>query len=258
MTVGQRFRPHWLLRPPTHDAKALLFCFPYAGAGASMYHRWPRRIGGIEVCAVQLPGRENRLREASYATFGELAEQLAEGLAPYLGVPFGFFGHCGSALIGLETAALLAQTSDHRPHTVVASSMVSPDRTSFPAILELDDAGLADLVADMARARSVELIPELADMAVAVMRSDVEAYRRYQPGPPSRFTSPVTVISWSADTVIPPNETHGWERYGAVRSVVLPGGHWSFLEAPQVLLNEFLRDLDPPALAIPASGRTSQ
>jgi hypothetical protein len=53
----------WFLREPSAESGARLFCLPYSGCGASMYRRWPRFLGDIEVCPVQFPGRENRFRE---------------------------------------------------------------------------------------------------------------------------------------------------------------------------------------------------
>lgn len=66
-----------------------------------MFNAWPARFGaddGIEVCAVQLPGRENRMREPHYGTYEELAGHLVEALTPYLDRPFAFFGHCAGSL----------------------------------------------------------------------------------------------------------------------------------------------------------------
>ena len=85
----------WLLRNPSPDSAARVFCLPYSGCGASMYHRWPRFLGDVEVCPVQLPGRENRLREPSAETYQELAERLIPALRPQLDRPFALFGHCG-------------------------------------------------------------------------------------------------------------------------------------------------------------------
>ena len=46
------------------EARLRLFCFPHAGGGAAAYHRWTERLGPeIAVCAVRLPGRENRAAE---------------------------------------------------------------------------------------------------------------------------------------------------------------------------------------------------
>lgn len=41
-------------------AKLNLLCFPYAGAGASVYYRWKEYFGNkVMIYAIQLPGREN-------------------------------------------------------------------------------------------------------------------------------------------------------------------------------------------------------
>jgi acyl carrier protein len=234
-TTGARPRPRWLLRWPGADAKALLFCLPYAGSGASVYHRWPRTIGDVEICPVQFPGREDRLHDPHYGGYRELARQAAEGLETVLDRPFAFFGPCDSALIGLEIAAYLSDRGGPVPVGVFASSMVSPDRTDFAPVLRLDDDGLLGLLGDMAKARGGAIEPELAAMALSVMRADIEAFRGYVPGEPERYRCPVTVIGWQDDDMIPAEETRDWQPYGQTRRVVLPGGHWSFLEAPTEL-----------------------
>lgn len=39
-----------------------LFCFPFAGGGASAYNSWIQKMQGkITVCPIQLPGREERI-----------------------------------------------------------------------------------------------------------------------------------------------------------------------------------------------------
>src|SRR5262249_60295750 len=42
-----------------------LFCFPYAGGGATVFRKWQDDMPGtIQVCPIQLPGRERRFRGA--------------------------------------------------------------------------------------------------------------------------------------------------------------------------------------------------
>src|SRR2546430_16306836 len=103
-SVPRTAAARWFLREPSPEGAARLFCLPYSGCGATMYRNWPRFLGDIEICRVQPPGGENRNREAAYETYDQLADELAEDLLPYLGRPFVFFGHCGSAMRGQETA----------------------------------------------------------------------------------------------------------------------------------------------------------
>ena len=61
---------------------------------------WARELApAIDVCAVQLPGRENRLREPAYSRFPDLIAATFEALLPYLDVPFALFGHSMGALV---------------------------------------------------------------------------------------------------------------------------------------------------------------
>src|SRR5688500_5923578 len=91
----------WLacVRPRPRSA-IRLFCFPHAGGGASGFHGWADALPGpVEVCPVQLPGRETRLREPAFTRLGPLVEALAGALRPYFDRPFAFFGHSLGALV---------------------------------------------------------------------------------------------------------------------------------------------------------------
>src|SRR5262245_5574913 len=85
----------WLVRPRTNpEARVRLVCLPHAGGGASLYRLWPEGLSpAVEVCAVQLPGRETRLREPAHRRVEPLVLELAETLARALEPPFALFGH---------------------------------------------------------------------------------------------------------------------------------------------------------------------
>src|SRR5579883_2225402 len=78
---------------PNPQARFRLFCFPYAGGGASIYRTWLNGLQAeVEVLPVQLPGRENRLKESPFDRFESLLEALVEALHPFCTVPFRFSG----------------------------------------------------------------------------------------------------------------------------------------------------------------------
>ena len=80
----------WIYRPkPRPEARVRLFCIPYAGAGASVFRTWPDDLpADVEVLAIQLPGRESRIREAPLGTLSDLLPKVSAVIAPLLDRPF--------------------------------------------------------------------------------------------------------------------------------------------------------------------------
>src|SRR5690242_8679356 len=122
-------RNPWLPHRPSATAAGRVFLIPYSGCGAGLYRRWPRRHGGIEggiegdieFVPLELPGRETRFAEPTFRTYQELATAMVPGIEAYLDVPFGFFGHCASALAGYEVAAELVRTGRPAPARLFVS-----------------------------------------------------------------------------------------------------------------------------------------
>jgi medium-chain acyl-[acyl-carrier-protein] hydrolase len=107
----------WVVFPKANpEAKTRLICFPCAGRGASLYRTWPGPLGQhVEVCAVQLPGRENRMDEPPFTRFQDLVSVIAEVLPPFLDREYAIFGHSLGALIGFEVARRIRQTNGITP-----------------------------------------------------------------------------------------------------------------------------------------------
>ena len=94
----------WLIRKQANpNAHIRLFCFPYAGGGASVFQNWlnycPKQV---ELWAIQLPGRETRLQETAITSLKSLINRLIPILTPYLDQPYAFFGHSMGSLISFE------------------------------------------------------------------------------------------------------------------------------------------------------------
>src|SRR5687767_8117681 len=94
----------WFRCPqPRPQARFRLFCFPYAGGGLAAYRSWPNQLpADVEVCPIQLPGRDERMAENPFSDLPALVEALTEALAPRLAAPYALFGHSMGALIAYE------------------------------------------------------------------------------------------------------------------------------------------------------------
>ncbi|MFI6638486.1 thioesterase II family protein [Streptomyces sp. NPDC050504] len=238
-------RKKWFLREPSPTAEARLFCLPYSGCGASMYRRWPASVDGVEICPVQLPGRENRMREPAYATYESMADDLAEALLPHLDRPYALFGHCGSALAAYETAVRLAQRGHPAPARLFVSSEVAPQDGPYGRFLEMTDGELADELRELVAELGGTLEPTLLDLYLGVLRKDVDMNKRYRVPEPVRLPSPVTAIGWSEDSGIPASLMKGWSACGDTSFALLEGGHYRFIDAPDELLSLLTSGLRP-------------
>lgn len=230
----------WLPRP-LQETSSRIFCLPYSGAGASMFGRWPDTAGETGLCPVQLPGRENRLREPHFGTYEQLAEDVVEALLPCMDRPFGLFGHCSSALIAFEITLVLQREGLPMPRRLFCSSQVPPHEGPYGSYLTMTDEQLR---AELVRLSDTELDPTILDVVTEVLRADVEANKAYRQAEPVLLDTTITTLGWSADDEVAPERMDGWDEYATtVHRVVLPGVHHTFLDAPAALLTRLAEEM---------------
>ncbi|MET9248897.1 thioesterase domain-containing protein [Nonomuraea sp. NPDC003709] len=230
-------RNPWLPHEPSATATGRVFLIPYSGCGASMYRQWPRRRGGVEFLPVELPGHETRFAEPNFETYQELAKSMVIGLEDHLDVPFGFFGHCGSALAAYEVSAELIRSGMPAPARVYVSSEVAPQDGPAGRFLSMDDAGLGAELEKLITQLGGKPSAELIELYLEVLRADVETNKRYVMPEPYRLSCPITAIGWTEDDEIPFSTMGGWGECGETTSMLLDGRHHRFIEAPEDLLD---------------------
>ncbi|MCP2243415.1 thioesterase II family protein [Lentzea aerocolonigenes] len=238
MSRTARASTPWLLREPDENARARLFCLPVSGMGATVFRRWPAFIGDIEVCPVQLPGRENRMREAGHDDMDLFAADAAEALEPFLDRPHAFFGHCLGGRLGYALALAAVKRGLPAPARIFASSCLAPHEGGRfgPYLPEMsDDEYIAALQQGCADRGEPVPEAELLGIAVRVLRKDVTLSCGYQPAGPDGTPLAITTIGWTADADVAPDQMGQWSSYGELRHVVLPGDEHAFRVAPEAL-----------------------
>lgn len=226
---------------PQPQAHIRLFCFPYAGGTAAEYHGWPAMLPAtIEVCAVQLPGRANRLAETPFASVPTLVPALEDALAPLLDKPFAFFGHSMGALLAFELARHLRRTRALEPsHLFVSAARAPAIASREPALHDLTDAEFARALRHV-EGTPAEVLddPDLMALVVPAVRADFavcETYR-YRKGP--KLTCPVSALGGTYDRRVLRADLEGWaaETHGAFTIQTVPGGHHFLHEQRERLL----------------------
>ncbi|HET7911379.1 MAG TPA: SDR family NAD(P)-dependent oxidoreductase, partial [Pseudolabrys sp.] len=100
-----RGRGKWLIAPrPNPDARARIFCFPYAGGGLVSFRAWAQLFDdAVEVVAVEAPGRGTRIDETAIDDLDTFVEGLLPEMVGWLDRPSAFFGHCLGGLTMFAT-----------------------------------------------------------------------------------------------------------------------------------------------------------
>jgi medium-chain acyl-[acyl-carrier-protein] hydrolase len=238
----------WLIYPQTNgiqtnvpqantQAVFRLFCFPYSGAGASIFRTWAAPLApAIEVVAVQLPGRETRRKEPLLSHLPSLIQALTPALLPYLDRPFMFFGHSVGALIGFEVARQLRRIGHTLPRHLVVSGRAAPQfLTSAPPIHQLPDV---DFLAALHRYNGTPaIVLENADMMnlfMPILRADLAINETYIYQPEAPFDFPIAVFGGLEDVQVSHANLSGWREQTKAdcNLQLLPGDHF-FLKHQQ-------------------------
>lgn len=245
----------WLRRLPSKAPVRLrLFCFPSAGAGASMFGTWGHELpSGVEVCAVQLPGREDRRYDSPLRQLPAAVQHLSANLEPFQEWPFVFFGHSMGALLAFETARALRSAGGRLPLHLFCSACYAPEdvRTREPAY-ELPHEKF------MAHIRRLGGVPEpilrepgVMQLFIPILRADLELYQAYEYRQQPPFGFPITAFAGLHDTEVPPRALDAWRHHttGAFDRLDFPSGHFfiqsarrSFLRALSAILQRVTAD----------------
>ena len=254
----------WVSRSkPRPQARARLFCFPHAGAGASAYRLWPNGLpADLEVCAIQLPGRESRLREASLDSIPELVHALIPALEPHLDLPFAFFGHSLGAVIASEVARTLEQRGGPLPAHLVVSARRPPHLPDpRPPLHRLSDEHFATEINRRYGGIPEELLqyPDVMAVLLPSLRADITALETHVPSPRAPMRIPISAFGGAHDGLTPREHLEAWrsETVADFRIRSFAGDH--FYLKPQ--LAEVLADLAvtlAPMLAAPRSAECVQ
>jgi surfactin synthase thioesterase subunit len=195
-------------------ARIRLFCFPYAGGSASVFVRWGSLLPpDIDVCPIQLPGRENRLGEACYASVTQTADAAAQGLEPYFDMPFSFFGHSLGALVAYELCQTLQRLGKGGPQHLIVSAHRAP-HVALPhePTWQLDEAQFKSRLQELnGTPKEVFQHPELLALVLPLLRSDFRLDETYTHGIDRPLLNcPITVVGGRQDSEIPESDLQAW------------------------------------------------
>jgi len=228
-----------------------LVCFPYAGAGASVFRDWAALVpGNVEVWAAQLPGREERFHDEPATRLDDVLNELVPAMLPLLDRPYTFFGHSLGALVCWELARSLQMLQLAQPAQVIVSGYQAPQpRPSDPdpPLYALPDDELVEELRAMGGTPDDSLRnPELMQLLLPVIRADLELTETYAFRPGEPLTCALAAFGGEDDPRIEIAELGRWAAHttGQFTAVAFPGDHF-YLHASRAALVDRVISLLP-------------
>jgi medium-chain acyl-[acyl-carrier-protein] hydrolase len=233
---------------PDHQGQVRLFCFPFSGAGASIFHKWREILPpAIELFPVQLPGRENRLSEPLITDMDTLVRDSAEAILPYLGKPFAFFGHSMGALLSFELARYLQRHCKLMPVHLFMSGHAAPQVSYYESpIHDLPDAEFTKKINELnGTPPEVWEHPELRQLLMPILRADFTICETYSYKAGEPLPCSITAMTGLADPYLDRADLEAWQTQTINNFTVrmFPGDHFYLNQERSLLLRILAQEL---------------
>jgi acyl transferase domain-containing protein/surfactin synthase thioesterase subunit len=224
--------PSWIVRfQPRFEAKLRLFCFPYAGAGASIFRSWAEALPPeIEVCALQFPGREDRLGETPFTRFAPLVQAIVPMIQPHLDIPFAFFGHSVGALVSFELVRELRRQGCPSPSHLFVSALRAPQLLDMNLpIHRLPEPQFIEALQRLkGTPEGILQNAELMKLLSPTIRADLAIAENYIYSAQDPLPCAITAFGGQEDSIVGLEELADWKAQtsSSFRLQMFPGDHF--------------------------------
>ncbi|HCH00620.1 MAG TPA: thioesterase [Vibrio sp.] len=200
---------------PNPQAKVRLICFPYAGGSASVFHSWLQWLPEwVELHAVQLPGRAERMAEPNIKNMKDYIQGIRSELVALTDKPYALFGHSMGALAAFETSVMLHEAKLPQPEHCLFSAALSPHRQNrMKPISDLPQQAFVEELKKLnGTPEQVFNTPGLLDFCLPYIRADFSVVEQFTTEFSGQLPCKSTVIYGSEDKMNG-NDMQEWQSF---------------------------------------------
>lgn len=241
----------WAVYPSRNpNARLRLFCFPYAGGGATVFSTWPRMLPPeVEVVAVQPPGREARIGEKPYGDLAQLVDAMHPQLLPHMDKPFAFYGHSNGGLMAFELARTLRRTGGPMPRHLFVGGRPAPQVVLEEELIHAlpHDEFLAALRRFAGTPEEILQNAEIMELVEPLLRADFSLGETYRWVPEAPLDLPISAYHGQGDEEVTADQVEAWREQTTreFRFRIFPGDHFFVNGDRAAVLQEITRELRP-------------
>lgn len=242
----------WLKRlsaPRSTQPATRLFCFHHAGGTALGFRFWPAALPpSVEVVAVQLPGRAERLRERPYSDMDEVVGALADRFVGMLDRPCAFYGLSMGAKVCWTLTHRLRERGLPGPTALYLAGAAAPGWPEGRMDWNVTDAEIVAYLKEMGGTPPEVLEhPELVATLLPMLRADLTLVDCAQFTPKEPLDVPIRAFAGTDDVEGGPERMTGWaeQTRGPFSLTEIPGGHFFDEAGEAVVLATIAAELAP-------------
>jgi surfactin synthase thioesterase subunit len=225
-----------------------IFCFPFAGGGASFYRAWPSFAPpSLAICPLQPPGREERFVEKPFRAMEPLVRAATDALLPHLSHPFALFGHSLGAIACFEIIHALRDRGAPLPSHLFVSGACAPQLASLiPPIYDLPETEFVEAMCRYGGMPDEVLNSrELLDLLIPRLRADLTVSGTYVYAPRPPLAVPMTAFAGRDDDIVTPSLVDAWreQTIAPFRCQTFSGGHFFVAQHAREIVSMIARAL---------------
>jgi medium-chain acyl-[acyl-carrier-protein] hydrolase len=221
-----------------------LVCFAYAGGSAGIYFPWAEQLPEfVELVAVQLPGRAERMGELPHTDISSVISELYGTVPVLFDKPFCFFGHSLGARIITELTLHIQANGGRMPLELFVSGSRAPQVKRSLDEKVLNNLPKLEFIKEL---RELDGTPqeileseELMRFVEPMLRADFKLAEEYLFTNKAKVNTNVTIFGGYSDVEITESQLDKWADIftGSAERCMFNGGHFFIHESKKDVLS---------------------